>query len=440
MTEPPWRAAPPEPPPRDDRDGADVVIVGAGLTGLSAALHLLRAEPGLDVLILDAGQPGSGASGHGTGLLGPRIGPPVDLARRRFGDDTARAVYAFSTAAVARVLALIAESGIDCDLTAGAQEIVARTEADAARLRSRARAYAELGIEVPLLPGSELAPYPDVAYLAGLRYPSAATLDPAALTRGLADAARAAGARIRPGTLVREVHPGRVSTSTGPVRARKILVAVNGYADHLRLPVGTMLPLRVHAIATAPLPVGVLDGVARTAVIEHGDLAPYYRLTPDRRLIAGGGRALLPARGDGLPPGPADDTRHAPAWRFLTGWLHTLHPALRDIEVTHRWSGRIAMTGDGLPVVGRAAPGVWYAGGCGGHGLALSVATGAYLAEHHLGDRAPGGAPASLPWHRDRAPRLPVGGLARPLLGGYLATLAARAERKAREGAGAQRA
>jgi glycine/D-amino acid oxidase-like deaminating enzyme len=431
MTEAPWRRADPVSPGPANAQ-ADVVIVGAGLTGLATALHLLRNEPGLDVLVVDAAQPGAGASGHGTGLLGPRVGPAIDVVRRRYGDTTARAMYAFSAAAVARVLRLIAELSIECGLTTGAQEIVARTEADAVRLRARARAYAELGIDVPLLDADQLAGHADVAYLTGLRYRAAATLDPAALTGGLAAAVLAAGGRIQPGTLVREVRTGRVGHSTGEIQADKILIAVNGYADRLPLPVGTMLPLRVHAIATAPLPPGVFDWLASTAVIEHGDMAPYYRLTPDRRLIAGGGRALLTAHRDGLPPGPAPGDRHTRAWDFLTSWLHDLHPALRDVETTHRWSGRIALTVDGLPVVGRIAPNVWYAGGCGGHGLALSVGTGAYLAEQF---GSTGSDADRLPWHRARAPRMPIAGPVRPLLGGYLAALAKRAERKAHEGA-----
>ncbi|NEB12989.1 FAD-binding oxidoreductase, partial [Streptomyces coelicoflavus] len=103
------------------------------------------------------------------------------------------------------------------------------------------------------------------------------------------------------------------------------------------------------------------------------------------------------------------------AWARLERWLRALHPDLARVRVTHRWSGRIGVTADDLPVVG-PVPGysdVWYIGGCGGHGLALSVAHGAYVAGALLGEPDPGD---PLPWHRSRAPRLPLSGPVRPLL------------------------
>src|SRR5262249_21113519 len=134
---------------------------------------------------------------------------------------------------------------------------------------------------------------------------------------------------------------------------------------------------------------------------------PYRRATPDGGLLAGGGRPTLTGGR------PADQ-------RWLADAVRALHPRLRDVEMAYAWHGRIGMTGDGLPVVGRVAgqPDTWYAGGCNGHGLAMSVAHGAHLAAVLTGESGP-----DLPWYRDRAPSLPVRGPARPLLRGYLALL-----------------
>src|SRR5262249_17296041 len=155
-------------------------------------------------------------------------------------------------------------------------------------------------------------------------------------------------------------------------RARTVVLAVNAYAPALRLPVGTVLPLAVSAIATGPLDpatYAALGGPDGCAVVDVHPMAPYFRATQDGRLIVGGGRPTLTG---GRPPGH----------RWLGDAARDLHPGLRQVEVAYAWRGRIAMTGDGLPVVGQVAgqPDVWYAGGCNGHGLAMSVAHGADLA------------------------------------------------------------
>src|SRR5262249_22609608 len=151
---------------------------------------------------------------------------------------------------------------------------------------------------------------------------------------------------------------------------------------------------------TAPLDpstFAALGGRDGYAVIDADPLAPYFRTTPDRRLIVGGGRPAV-------TPAPA----RARTWDRLTERLHALHPGLDRVDVVRRWPGRIGMTADGLPVAGRVAgqPDVWYAGGCNGHGLAMSVLHAGYLADAICaGDPDP-----TLPWHRDRAPWLPAGG------------------------------
>jgi glycine/D-amino acid oxidase-like deaminating enzyme len=280
---------------------------------------------------------------------------------------------------------------------------------------------------VPLLSRADLRDRIDVPYRAGLCYQDAATLDPAALTRGLAETARRHGARLYPYTPVRGLtQHGRVpglTLATGTVRARTVVLALNAYAPALRLPVGTVLPLTVSAVATGPLDpatYAALGGPDGYAVVDVNPMAPYFRTTPDGRLVVGGGR---PALTGGQP---ALTGRQPAGQGWLADAVRALHPGLQQVEVAHAWHGQVGMTGDGLPVVGRVPgqPDIWYAGGCNGHGLAMSVAHGAYLADTLTG--VPGSELVSgseLPWHRGRAPWLPVGGPARPLLRGYLAVL-----------------
>ncbi|MGY0070522.1 NAD(P)/FAD-dependent oxidoreductase [Streptomyces sp. QTS137] len=415
-------AAPPgaeqAPPPRVSGVlDADVTVVGAGLAGLSTAYHLADRDPSLDIVVADAEGPAAGASGRGTGLLGPRVGPPVDRAVRRFGPDVARRMYLASVDAVERTVELCARVGVTGTVRTGEQVVATRTADGLAALARQSAAYRDLGLDVPVLSAADIRDRTDVPYHAGLSY-RAATLDPAALTGALARACAAKGVRFLGNSPLLALRPDSSGAGTclafpgGTVRTGKAVLAVNAAAGNLGLPVGTVLPLLVHAVATEPLPEEVrraLGGGAGCALIDAHPLAPYFRTTPDGRLVLGGGRPLL-------APVP-DDSGAVRVWAWLEERLRRLHPALAEAEVTHRWSGRIGMTTDGLPVVGplRGHRDVWYVGGCCGHGLAMSVAHGAHVARaltEGVGDR--------LPWHRSRAPRAPLPGPARPLLGAAL--------------------
>jgi glycine/D-amino acid oxidase-like deaminating enzyme len=413
---PPWQAPPAAARPAlTGTVTADVAVVGAGLTGLTTAYRLVRTAPHLNVVIVDADRPGAGASGRGTGLLGPRVGPPPDTARRRYGDATARRMYETSVGWVHQALHLIDELGADCDVDAPGQLMVAGSARAATALRRQAAAYRDLDLDPQLLadPGP---------FRAALRFPVAATLDPAALTAALTAAVDRLGVRRFDHSPVTAVHDGELTFPAGTVRARRTVVAVGGSAAALRLPVGTVAPMRVRALATAALPDGLRARLGRQAVVDVTQMGPYYRLTPDGRLIAGGGPVEVPASG-----GRGGD---AHAWRWIADRLPD------GVTVTHRWSGRVGMTGDGLPVVGRLTDSTWFAGGCCGHGLALSIATGTHLAQALTGDAPVPDAAGPLPWHRTRGPWLPTTGPARPLLRSYTSLLARRAARDGLEHVG----
>ncbi|WP_105975042.1 NAD(P)/FAD-dependent oxidoreductase [Streptomyces geranii] len=427
---PPWRGGRPEDHQLPCVRGllsADFTVVGAGLAGLSTAYHLLCHSPGADVVVVDAGHPAAGASGHGTGLLGPRAGPPVDRALRRFGPDTARRMHLASEDAVAGALELC--RALDVPVRTGEQLVVARSAEGLARLSAQSAACRELGLDVPPLSAAGVRERIDVPCQAGLLYRRAATLDPARLTAALARACVANGARLygRSPVVGRDVTGSggtRLLFPRGELRTGAGVFAVNGGAGALGLPVGTVAPLEVHAIATEPLKPAVrevLGEASGASLIDAARLAPYFRLTPDGRLVVGGGRASLPGEAACAAGVRRDDRVRLATWRWLAERVRGLHPLLADTDVTHRWTGRIGVTLDDLPVVGPVAdsPGMWFIGGCGGHGLALSIAHGAYVARQLVG----GGAGPSLPWHRSAAPPLPLGGVGRAVLRRYLERL-----------------
>lgn len=415
---------------------ADVAVVGAGLAGLSTAYHLVERDPSLDVVVVDARHPAAGASGRGTGLLGPRIGPSIDRAARRFGPSTARRMYLASVAAVERVIALAGELGAPCGLRTGEQIVATRSAAGLASLARQAETYRALGLDVPVLSTAAIHERVDVPYHAGLLYRSAATLDPAALSGALVAACAAKGVRFHDDSPLLSLRPGdgapsRLSFPDGTLRARRTVLAVNAAAGQLGLPVGTVLPLQVHAVATGPLDAEAreaLGGATAPAVVNSMSLAPYFRLTGDGRLVLGGGRAVhLP----GLSHGRAAALRTV-TWNWLEERLRLLHPSLAGVTVSHRWSGQIGMTLDGLPVVGNVGghPDIWYIGGCCGHGLAMSVAHGSHVAESIARSPTAARRPEPYPWHRERAPRAPL--TARPvrgLLRAYLGSLDREARR-----------
>ncbi|MGW4059311.1 NAD(P)/FAD-dependent oxidoreductase [Amycolatopsis sp. NPDC004747] len=398
----------------------DVAIAGAGLTGLSAAVELAGLAPDLRIVVLEADHVGAGASGRGTGLLGPRVGPALVTARRRFGDDLARAVHRWSVDAVRSVLDLVERHRISCDLTPGSQLIVAADEAAAQAQQREAAAADALGLPVRFVAQADLPGFARERYLSGLRYEPAATLDPAALTAQLARIAEQRGVTIFERSAVRDVRPGLLSTvrtDDGEVLADHVVVAVNAFGTVPRALPG-VVGVRVQAGVTGKLgqeQLDALDGLRTEPVIESGELAPYFRLTSDARVVVGGGAVRRGAFGS-LAQEPGR----------LRAAVRALSPALADVDLETTWSGPIGMTRDGLPLLGQhpGDPRLYYAGGCNGHGLAVAVANGGHLARWiATGEKDPWS--FALPWVRPKAPWIPRGRLADRVLDGYLTRLTA---------------
>lgn len=401
----------------------DVAIIGAGLTGLSTAVELLELDPNRRIIVVEADHVAAGGSGRGTGLLGPRIGPALTVARRRYGDDVARTAYLWSVTAVRHVLDLVERHRISCDLTPGSQLVVASGQEAAEDQQREADAARVLGLPISLVAPDSL-PAVAARYTSGLRYAPAATLDPAALTEQLARIGEQRGLTIFERSPVRGIRRGlltTVCTDDGEIVADHVVVAVNAFGAALGAPAG-VVGLRVQAGVTEKLSLEALealDGLRTEPLIEHGELSPYFRLTPDGRIVVGGGAV---ARG---PLGSI-----APVPEKLRAAVRELSPALAEVEIESTWAGPIGMTRDGLPVVGRHPddPQLYHAGGCNGHGLAVSVYNGAYLARWIVnGDKDH--LSFALPWVRPKAPWMPRGRLVDRVLDRYLAHLTAASDR-----------
>lgn len=393
----------------------DVVVVGAGLVGLATAREILRRQPETSIAILDGVAPAAGASGRGTGLVGPRIGPGIDVLERRFGSATALRSYRASERAVEITVALCRE--LDVEVAESAQYVIARTAAEERMLFAQMGAYRRLGVDVLACSRRGLADVTATPVLAGLAYRSAAMVDPARLTTALARRVASLGAGMYHGVPVSDVglHGGRVRVQTGrgAVAARSVIVATNvPTIPSVARRVGGIAGFTVFGAATSGSAVAGPAERVGSAFIGADPLAPFHATRPDGSTTVGGGGARSSIPGSVVP---FDIT----TWNWLERWARITGAIGKNAELGYRWSGPIAVTADGLPVVGpvEGMPGVWFMGGCGGHGLAMSAYNAGAIADAVSG---PGGRLVDLPWMRSRAPGPRASKPVRAAVGGYI--------------------
>lgn len=368
-------AAPvPDRSPLQEGRRADVCVIGGGLTGLSAALHL--AEKGLDTVLLEANRIGWGASGRNGGqlLTGQRL--DQETLEAMAGKRTARLLWDLAEEAKALVRGLIARHGIDCDLRPGAL-LAAATRAHFRDLTAHAahleQAYGYGGLTI-VPPGEMDAYVASRRYHGGLWDQGSSHLHPLKFVIGLAQAAEAAGARLYERSLVRGIEGGktlRIGTDCGTVTADTVVLACNGYHNGLMPEIETtVLPITSFVGVTEPLgpeSAGALIPCGG-CVADTRMVLDYYRLTADNRLLMGGGEAY----GTRLPGDVASIIGKRIAWVF---------PQMKGVPVDYAWGGRIAITMSRLPHLGRTAPNRYFAQGFSGQGLAIAPLAGKLLAE-----------------------------------------------------------
>jgi glycine/D-amino acid oxidase-like deaminating enzyme len=362
---------------------ATVAILGGGYTGLSAAHHL--AEAGIDAVVLEAAAPGWGASGRNGGMLVPRPKTSLIEIETLWGRDEALRQRRLQREAVETVARLVEDHGVACHFAQEGYLAAAHTEtardalaAEAAWLRgvggeATARALGKDGMAEALGGG---------AYRGGYLDPLGARIQPLSYARGLAAGMARRGVPIYAESaalsLEAEAAGWRVRTAAGAVRAQHVVLATNGYTPPGLFP-GAMhrrvVPVSASAVATAPLPGNLAGRIlpgGRT-LSDTKRLLNWMRLTPDNRLVFGGRADITGKRSD------------AASYRGIETALHALFPDLRDVPITHRWSGFVAVTQDHWPHLGSLAPRLHYALGYGGRGVAMASLLGKYLAQQVAG-------------------------------------------------------
>ena len=372
---------------------ADVCVIGGGIAGCSAALHL--AARGYDVVLLEARVVGYGASGRSGGqtIFGLAVSQKALLSQ--VGAADARRLFDLSIEALDVTQALVREHSIDCDYRPNHVHVATKPR-HVQELRDWNRElHDEYGYQsVRLLDRAELqAHVRSERYLGGLIDSRSGHLHPLKYTQGLARAAEAAGARIFENTQALSYADGaevRIRTAQGGVRCRQLVLCGNAYLGPLAPALARrILGVGTYIIATEPLdPARALSLLpSNAAVADVNWILDYFRLSADHRILFGGRvsySALEPKR-------LAESMRRR---------MVRVFPQIADVKVEYTWGGYLDITRSRAPDFGRLAPNVFYLQGFSGHGMSLTGLAGQLVAEAVAGTAERFDVFARLP-HRD---------------------------------------
>jgi glycine/D-amino acid oxidase-like deaminating enzyme len=362
-------------------ESVDVAIIGAGFTGLSAALALVKR--GVKVVVLESETIGWGASSRNGGMVLTGLKLGVNELISKYGRDLTRRMYAASLETINCVERVIKEENITCDFArtghlevackqshfdeyARQVEVIAREFNHQLRIVQRDQLRTEIGSD---------------AYYGGMVDEVSAGLNPARYVAGLAVAAMRAGAAICEHTKVQKIERYsqngvsgfRLTTSRGSLRARNVLVGTSGYTGAATPALRKkIIPIGSFIITTEVLP----DALARELsprnrqIYDSKNYLYYFRLTPDNRMLFGGRAAFFPE---------TDQTIRRSAQILRRGMI-SVYPQLRDTKVEYVWGGTLDFCFDIMPHAGQM-DGVYFAVGYAGHGVAMATWQGQRMAE-----------------------------------------------------------
>ncbi|HEV8053413.1 MAG TPA: FAD-binding oxidoreductase [Candidatus Limnocylindrales bacterium] len=357
---------------------ADVVVVGGGLTGLSAAVHLRK--KGASVVVLEAEKLGWGASGRNGGMATTGLTIGFRSAIDRYGEEAASRMYLAYDAAIDTVERLVREESIDCDFArTGKLNLAAKPAHYERYARTHEALKRVLGHETTLVPKERMRTEVGTDYYhGGLVDPRGAGLHVGKFVRGMAGVADRLGAELREDARVtgikkRDGRGHEVRTKRGTVAADKVVIATDGYTDgavpdyrRRIVPVGSFI------VATEPLERSLVDELmpTRRMASDSKNLLYYFRITPDDRLLFGG-RARFTLSN------PESDLKSA---LILRKGMKEVFPQLAEKRIDYAWGGQVGITLDRMPHAGER-DGVFYSIGYNGHGVQMATHMGRQVAE-----------------------------------------------------------
>ena len=368
-------------------ESVDVAIIGAGFTGLSAALALARR--GVKVVVLESQTVGWGASSRNGGMVLSGLKLGVNKLISMYGRELARRMYAASLATIDCVEHIIREEGIDCDfLRSGHLEVACKQKHFEGYARQAEVIAREFGHQLRVVQKNDL---PDeigsTIYFGGMVDEVSAGLNPAKYVAGLARAAAGAGAAIYENSQVQRLEravqsgaPGwRVVTSQGAIRARDVFVATSGYTGEATPALRKkIIPIGSYIITTEVLSEALARELSprNRMIYDSKNYLYYYRLTPDRRMLFGGRAAFFPETAD---------TIRQSADLLRQGMLQ-VYPQLSDAKTEFVWGGTLDFAFDIMPHAGQLN-GIYFAVGYAGHGVAMATYQGQKMAELIAGEK-----------------------------------------------------
>jgi glycine/D-amino acid oxidase-like deaminating enzyme len=356
----------------------DVMIIGAGYTGLNAALETARG--GLSTLVIDAGMPGAGCSTRNGGQISTSVKPSLAALTARFGADHARAIREEGATALRWIEERIQQEQINCNFVRCGRFHAAHTPAHYQQLLKDADVLSKEGIAVRAVPRAQQQQELGTSvYHGGLVFPEHASLHPARYHRGLLERATQAGAAVIPYcaavTIERTGSGFLITTERGPTRAAQVIVATNGYTGSVTpwLQRRT-IPIGSYIIATEPLPTALMQKLfpSNRIASDTCKVVYYYRASPDRQRVVFGGRVS------------AGEIDHQLSALRLKDQMCRLFPELRDAAITHSWSGKVAYSFDELTHTGSHG-GVHYALCYCGSGVSMASYLGMRSGQKVLG-------------------------------------------------------
>lgn len=360
----------------------DVCIIGGGFTGLSTAIHLKEKDSSLDVMVVEAATVGNGASGRNAGFSMRLFGITMDITRIRHGKERTKEADQYMVDAVYYLEDMIKRYEIDCDYVREGMMTVATNEKQLKNLEKEMKLIDDIGLTGFQWLGKEetcrLVHSP--TYLAARYDEHCALLHPAKLVKGLAEVAVRLGVNIYEHTAVTDVDYKKkiVVTTDGTIRAEKILFATNAYSSFYPKLKKKQIPIYTYITLTEPLSekqIQALNWKKRIGVEDFRNFLHYYRLTPDNRLLFGGGEAFY------YYGGPLDRDRNERMNARLHQTVSEIFPQLSGVQFTHHWGGPISASLDLIPTIGKMNDDIWYSIGCMGHGVSLTNYNGLTLAE-----------------------------------------------------------
>lgn len=376
-----WAATAVDAPPthaleQDER--ADIVIVGAGFCGLSAALHL--AEQGVRVVVLEAQEIGFGGSGRNGGQVIPGLKYDPSELIDKLGRDRAQPLIEFAAGTVDAVFDLIDKHQMDVPRVRNGWIQGSHTPAALKQAERRVRDWNAQGVAARFLDRAETARLLGTdKYHGGWFDPRGGGIQPLSYVRGLARAAIAAGVKIHTQSPVLKLEASAgnwcVRTAQGSqITAERVVLCTNGYTDDLWPQLRkTIIDANSFQIATEPLPEHVRRSILPEGHVSSDarNLLLYYRIDHTGRLLIGG-------RGTFQDPDPSRPDH----WSHLESAVVKLFPQTKGIPIAYRWCGRVAITRDYFPHIHEPAPGLLIDIGCQGRGVGLQTRMGQALAHY----------------------------------------------------------